>query len=125
MFVYFFINTLTLSSVIRILYVSSISKHFILVACLSMRIFHLHLFNFTTNIYFCQWKKGDGEPSPVSQDRSLAIYIVKLPLITDRRGNISLVRKNLRVHEGYFELVEHYEIARGKNMFYFFIIQMK
>lgn len=40
-------------------------------------------------------------------------------------SEISLVRKNLRIHEGYFELVEHYEIARGKNMFYFFIIQMK
>lgn len=40
-------------------------------------------------------------------------------------SEISLVRKNLRLQEGYLTLCEHYEIPRGKNMFYFFIIQMK
>lgn len=40
-------------------------------------------------------------------------------------SEIALVRKNLRLQEGYLELVEHYDIPRGKNMFYFFIIQMK
>lgn len=40
-------------------------------------------------------------------------------------SEIALVRKNLRLQEGYLNLVEHYEIPRGKNMFYFFIIQMK
>ena len=33
--------------------------------------------------------------------------------------------KNLRLQEGYLTLVEHYEIPRGKNMFYFFIMQLK
>ena len=40
-------------------------------------------------------------------------------------SEISLVRKNLRLQEGYLNLVEHYEIPRGKNMFYFFIMQLK
>lgn len=40
-------------------------------------------------------------------------------------SEISLVRKNLRLQEGYLSLVEHYEIPRGKNMFYFFIMQLK
>lgn len=40
-------------------------------------------------------------------------------------SEISLVRKNLRLQEGYLTLVEHYEIPRGKNMFYFFIMQLK
>lgn len=40
-------------------------------------------------------------------------------------SEISLVRKNLRLQEGYLLLIEHYEIPRGKNMFYFFIIQLK
>jgi len=40
-------------------------------------------------------------------------------------SEISLVRKNLRLQEGYLSLVEHYEIPRGKNMFYFFIMRMK
>lgn len=39
-------------------------------------------------------------------------------------SEISLVRKNLRLQKGYLTLQEHYEIPRGKNMFYFFIIQM-
>lgn len=40
-------------------------------------------------------------------------------------SEISLVRKNLRLQEGYLSLEEHYDIPRGKNMFYFFIIQVK
>lgn len=40
-------------------------------------------------------------------------------------SEISLVRKNLRLQEGYLKLIEHYEIPRGKNMFYFFILQVK
>lgn len=40
-------------------------------------------------------------------------------------SEISLVRKNLRLQNGYLSLVEHYEIPRGKNMFYFFIMRMK
>lgn len=40
-------------------------------------------------------------------------------------SEISLVRKNLRLQEGYLSLVEHYEIPRGKNMFYFFIMKVK
>lgn len=40
-------------------------------------------------------------------------------------SEIALIRKNLRLHEGYLALEEHYEIPRGKNMFYFFIIRMK
>lgn len=40
-------------------------------------------------------------------------------------SEISLVRKNLRLQEGYLSLEEHFEIPRGKNMFYFFIIKVK
>lgn len=40
-------------------------------------------------------------------------------------SEIALVRKNLRLQEGYLSLEEHYEIPRGKNMFYFFIIRLK
>lgn len=40
-------------------------------------------------------------------------------------SEISLVRKNLRLQEGYLSLVEHYDIPRGKNMFYFFIMRVK
>ncbi len=40
-------------------------------------------------------------------------------------SEISLVRKNLRLMEGYLSLEEHYDIPRGKNMFYFFIIKVK
>lgn len=40
-------------------------------------------------------------------------------------SEISLVRKNLRLQSGYLALEEHYEIPRGKNMFYFFIIKVK
>lgn len=40
-------------------------------------------------------------------------------------SEISLVRKNLRLQEGYLNLIEHYEIPRGKNMFYFFIMKVK
>lgn len=40
-------------------------------------------------------------------------------------SEISLVRKNLRLQEDYISLEEHYEIPRGKNMFYFFIIKVK
>ncbi len=40
-------------------------------------------------------------------------------------SEISLVRKNLRIQDDYLNLVEHYEVPRGKNMFYFFIMQVK
>lgn len=40
-------------------------------------------------------------------------------------SEISLVRKNLRLQADYLSLEEHYEIPRGKNMFYFFIIKLK
>jgi len=40
-------------------------------------------------------------------------------------SEISLVRKNLRIQEGYLSLEEHYDIPRGKNMFYFFIMKVK
>ena len=40
-------------------------------------------------------------------------------------SEIALVRKNLRLQEGYISLEEHYEIPRGKNMFYYFIMKMK
>ena len=40
-------------------------------------------------------------------------------------SEISLVRKNLRLQEGYLSLEEHYDIPRGKNMFYFFVMKMK
>lgn len=40
-------------------------------------------------------------------------------------SEIALVRKNLRLQQGYLELEEHYDIPRGKNMFYFFIIKVK
>lgn len=40
-------------------------------------------------------------------------------------SEISLVRKNLRLQEDYLSLIEHYEIPRGKHMFYFFIMQVK
>lgn len=37
---------------------------------------------------------------------------------------ISLVEKNLRLNEDYLTLIEHYDVPRGKNMAYFFIIQV-
>lgn len=40
-------------------------------------------------------------------------------------SEISLVRKNLRLHADYLLLEEHYEIPRGKHMFYFFIMKLK
>lgn len=40
-------------------------------------------------------------------------------------SEISLVRKNLRLQENYLSLEEHYDIPRGKNMFYFFIMKVK
>ena len=40
-------------------------------------------------------------------------------------SEISLVRKNLRLQDDYLVLKEHYEIPRGKNMFYFFIVKVK
>lgn len=40
-------------------------------------------------------------------------------------SEISLVMKNLRLQEDYLSLEEHYDIPRGKNMFYFFIIRVK
>ena len=40
-------------------------------------------------------------------------------------SEIALVRKNLRLQQGYLALEEHYDIPRGKNMFYFFIIKVK
>lgn len=40
-------------------------------------------------------------------------------------SEIALVRKNLRLQDNYLSLEEHYEIPRGKNMFYFFIIKLK
>lgn len=40
-------------------------------------------------------------------------------------SEISLVRKNLRLQQDYISLEEHYEIPRGKNMFYFFIMKVK
>lgn len=40
-------------------------------------------------------------------------------------SEIALVRKNLRLQEGYLSLEEHYDIPRGKNMFYYFIIQVR
>ena len=40
-------------------------------------------------------------------------------------SEIALVRKNLRLQQGYLNLEEHYDIPRGKNMFYFFIIKVK
>ena len=40
-------------------------------------------------------------------------------------SEIALVRKNLRLQQGYLNLEEHYGIPRGKNMFYFFIIKVK
>ncbi len=39
-------------------------------------------------------------------------------------SEISLVRKNLRLQNDYLTLIEHYEIPRGKHMFYFFIMQV-
>ncbi|MCD8027179.1 MAG: hypothetical protein LUF02_00615 [Erysipelotrichaceae bacterium] len=39
-------------------------------------------------------------------------------------SEISLVRKNLRLQSDYLSLIEHYEIPRGKHMFYFFIMQV-
>lgn len=40
-------------------------------------------------------------------------------------SEIALVRKNLRLQSDYLSLEEHYDIPRGKNMFYFFIIKVK
>ena len=40
-------------------------------------------------------------------------------------SEIALVRKNLRLQQGYLALEEHYDIPRGKNMFYFFIVKVK
>ena len=40
-------------------------------------------------------------------------------------SEIALVRKNLRLQADYLSLEEHYDIPRGKNMFYFFIIKVK
>ncbi len=40
-------------------------------------------------------------------------------------SEIALVRKNLRLQDNYLSLEEHYEIPRGKHMFYFFIIRLK
>lgn len=38
-------------------------------------------------------------------------------------SEISLIEKNLRLQRNYLTLIEHYDIPRGKNMHYFFIIQ--
>ena len=40
-------------------------------------------------------------------------------------SEIALVRKNLRLQADYLSLEEHYDIPRGQNMFYFFIIKVK
>lgn len=40
-------------------------------------------------------------------------------------SEIALVEKNLRVNKGYLSLIEHYDVPRGKNQFYFFIIQVR
>ena len=37
---------------------------------------------------------------------------------------ISLVEKNLRLNSDYLTLIEHYDVPRGKNIAYFFIIQV-
>lgn len=40
-------------------------------------------------------------------------------------SELSLVRKNLRLNQKYLTLVEHYELIREKNVYYFFIIKVK
>ncbi len=40
-------------------------------------------------------------------------------------SEIALVEKNLRLQADYLSLVEHYDVPRGKNMHYFFIIQVR
>lgn len=40
-------------------------------------------------------------------------------------SELSLVRKNLRLNQKYLTLVEHYELVREKNVYYFFIIKVK
>ncbi|MEG0593094.1 MAG: hypothetical protein RR512_07240 [Coprobacillus sp.] len=59
-------------------------------------------------------------------------FFARIPKLVKPEGyiflytsEISLVRKNLRLLEGYLELEEHYEIPRGKNMFYYFIIKVR
>ncbi len=59
-------------------------------------------------------------------------FFMRLPRLVKPEGyvfiytsEISLIRKNLRLHSGYITLEEHYDIPRGKNMFYFFIMKMK
>lgn len=40
-------------------------------------------------------------------------------------SELALIRKNLRLNQKYLTLVEHYELVREKNMYYFFIIKVK
>lgn len=40
-------------------------------------------------------------------------------------SELSLVRKNLRLNQKYLTLVEHYELVREKNIYYFFIMKVK
>ncbi|EMD16946.1 hypothetical protein HMPREF9943_00724 [Eggerthia catenaformis OT 569 = DSM 20559] len=40
-------------------------------------------------------------------------------------SEISLIEKNLRLNKGYLSLIEHYDVPRGKNLFYFFILQVR
>ena len=40
-------------------------------------------------------------------------------------SEIALVEKNLRLQKDYLTLIEHYDVPRGKNLHYFFIIQVR
>lgn len=40
-------------------------------------------------------------------------------------SEIALVEKNLRLQKDYLTLIEHYDVPRGRNLHYFFIIQVR
>lgn len=59
-------------------------------------------------------------------------FFARIPKLVKPEGyvflytsEISLVRRNLQLQEGYLALEEHYDIPRGKNMFYYFIIKVR
>lgn len=59
-------------------------------------------------------------------------FFKRIPKLVKHNGyvfiytsELSLVRKNLRLHQKYLTLVEHYELVRERNMYYFFIMKVK
>lgn len=59
-------------------------------------------------------------------------FFTRIPKLVRHNGyvfiytsELALVRKNLRLSQKYITLVEHYELIREKNIYYFFIMKVK